>query len=181
MTCGPRWVLAAVLLAVGLQFAACQGRPDNALKLTEESLRQRATQTRRFESPDEKFILAACAAALQDLGFGVEESLPELGLISADKDRDAKELRQVVFAVLVTILSLGTPPPIDSRQNIRAIVVTRPIGENGGWISVRVLFQRTVWNDRGAVSKRENIDDAHIYQEFFERLSKAVFLEAHAL
>ena len=90
MTRGPRWALAAMLLATGLHLSACQSRPDNALKLTAESPRQRATQTRRFESADEKFILAACAAALQDLGFGVEESLPELGLISADKDRDAK-------------------------------------------------------------------------------------------
>ena len=90
-------------------------------------------------------------------------------------------MREVVFAVLVGILSLGRPPPIDSRQNIRAVIVTRPVGESGGRISVRILFQRTVWNDRGAVSKRENIDDARIYQEFFERLSKAVFLEAHAL
>ena len=43
----------------------------------------RQMQSRRFETGDEKMILAACAALLQDLGFTLEESASDLGLVVA--------------------------------------------------------------------------------------------------
>ena len=42
-------------------------------------------------------------------------------------------------------------------------------------------FQSVVWNDKEAITKREALLDAELYQQFFERLSKSVFLEAHEI
>lgn len=50
-----------------------------------------------------------------------------------------------------------------------------------GESTVRVTFQRVIWNTMGQVTQAEQINDLDIYQDFFERLSKSVFLEAHAI
>jgi hypothetical protein len=71
--------------------------------------------------------------------------------------------------------------PTDKEQRMRASVVTRPIGERGEYIAVRVTFQRIVWNTQGQVTTSESLTDPKIYQEFFDKLSKAIFLEAQEI
>jgi len=114
---------------------------------------------------------------LQDLGFNLDESETELGLISASKDRDATDKGQVAGAVFMALM-FGVSSRIDDVQKIRVCVVTRPVRDV---INVRVTFQRVVWDNYGHISKLEQIDDIEIYQEFFEKLSKAVFLEANQI
>ena len=64
----------------------------------------------------------------------------------------------------------------DVEQKIRASVVTRPMGKGG--TTVRVTFQRIVWNNRGSISGNQSIEDPKLYQEFFVKLSNSVFLTA---
>lgn len=61
---------------------------------------------------------------------------------------------------------------------MRASVVTRPYGEENRYTSVRVTFQRVVWNTAGQISRSEALEDPEIYQGFFDKLSKSIFLEA---
>jgi hypothetical protein len=170
------------ILAVGIVLVAgCeQTIPKDALQLSPENLAQRQAQTRRFDTTDEALLLSASAAVLQDLGFNLDESETELGLIVASKDRDATEAGQIIGAVLIAVLT-GVSVPVDQRQKIRASLVTRPFGESGDKTAVRVTFQRVVWNTSGNVSKSEAMTDPEIYQEFFSKLSKSVFLEAHEI
>src|SRR6185503_3888364 len=126
---------------------------------------------------DEKNLLSACAALLQDLGFTIDESETELGVIVASKDRDAKETGAVIGSIFIAALG-NTEPVWDERQRLRACIVTRPVGETGDNVAVRVTFQRIVWNNRKEISKLEGLYDPAQYQEFFEKLSKSVFLEA---
>jgi hypothetical protein len=125
-------------------------------------------------------LLAAGAAILQDLGFTLDASESRLGVLVASKDRSAVEAGQVFFSLLVAAFS-GAAVPWDAKQKIRASLVTRPSGTERPSVLVRVTFQRIVWNTANQITKMEPLDEPRFYQEFFEKLSKAVFLEAHEL
>ena len=168
-----------LLIPLLLTFQGCGGIPKDALSMNKATLEDRQLQTRLFDTSDEEEILSASASLLQDLGFNLDESETDLGLLVSSKERDATNAGQVFLAFLAALG--GSNMPIDSHQKIRASVVTSPLGETGNRIAVRVTFQRIVWNTHGQVSKREKLNDPKMYQEFFEKLSKAVFLEAHGI
>ena len=165
-----------VFAASSLFVSACaQHVPKEALEMRQESMELRQLQTRSFNSKDEAKLLTSGASVLQDLGFSIDESETKLGVIVGSKDRGAVEAGQVAGAVVVAVL-FGVSMPIDKNQKIRAALVTRP---NGGKTNLRVTLQRVIWNTQGQISRTESIEDAKIYQEFFEKLSKSVFLEAN--
>ena len=171
------------LISVGLCLlflAGCAATiPKEALQLSPDSLERRQTQTRVFETADEAELLSASAALLQDLGFNLDESETELGVIVGSKERDATEAGQVAASVVVAVL-FAASMPWDDVQKIRAAIITRRLEERNGF-AVRLTMQRIVWNTKGQVSKTEPLDEPEIYQEFFSKLSKAVFLEAQEL
>jgi len=166
-----------VLFLISVFFiTGCQTIPKDALTLSPEAkvLAQRQIQTRKYQTPDEAKILAACAGLLQDMGFNINESETKLGLISSSKMRSAHSVGHIIVDFLIGM-------PAERQQQIRACVVTRPVGENGEYVAVRVTFQRIVWDVEGHVTRAESLTDPKIYQEFFDKLSKAVFLEAQEL
>lgn len=169
-------------------FTGCApGIPKDALKLSETSLQDRQMQTRRYDGSSEADILSASAEVLQDLGFNIDESETKLGLLVCSKERDATEAAQVAASIAFAFLAIATGSsssslPIDKKQQIRASLVVKPGGEdNPGSYFVRITFQRTVWNTENQVSKIEGIRDPKIYQEFFDKLSKSIFLEANEI
>ncbi len=154
--------------------------PKDALQLSPESLKDRQLQTRRFETRDEAKLLSASALLLQDLGFTLDESETKLGLIVGSKERSAVDPGQVFMAILLAAFT-QMPVPTDHNQKMRVSLVTRPIGDTGDSTAVRITFQRIVWNTYGQVTTAERLNDPMIYQEFFSKLSKSVFLEAHEI
>lgn len=161
-------------------FQGCVGVPKDALRMNEATLEDRQLQTRLFDTSDEERILSASAGVFQDLGFNLDESETDLGLIVGSKDRDATEAGQVFLATLLAGMS-GTQAIYDTKQKIRISLVSCPAGESGERISVRVTFQRIVWNNYGRISRLERLNDPEMYQGFFDKLSKAIFLEAHGI
>ncbi len=172
-------VLTLFLLSIFFTIG-CKSIPKDALTLTPESLAERQMQTRKYETQDEQRILAACAGLLQDMGFNIDESETKLGLITSSKMRSAENAGQMTAAFFVAILGGGSMP-VDKEQKMRASVVTRPTGEQKNYVAVRVTFQRIVWNTRGQVTISESIIDPAVYQEFFDKLSKSIFLEGQEI
>jgi hypothetical protein len=176
-----------IALAAGLMVLlnSCAPQiPREALQLPPESFKQRQLQSRQFDT-DERTLLSASSAVLQDLGFVIEESEPAYGLIFSSKHRDATNPGQVIGAFAVALLT-GVALPVDRDQWIRISVVTQPIVVDAAdptksRTAVRVSFQRIVRNDRGAVSRQESVVETQIYREFFDKLSQSLFLEANAL
>ena len=152
--------------------------PPEALVWNQETLKDRQLQTRRFDTNDEELVLQAVAGLLQDLGFNRDESETKLGIIVASKERDAQDGENLAKGLLLALI--GVEMPLDYKQKLRASVVTFPASE-GDFMNVRVTFQRIVWSVRGKETKREGLDDPEFYKEFFEKLSKSMFLEAHAI
>lgn len=181
----------ALLLSVLLAGCVEPTKPAELFQLSPESNQNRAMQTRMFETSDEKELLSASAAALQDLGFQVEESVREVGFLRAAKERSAREYGQYLQQVLLFVVSLGKwVGPVDLHQKIAATLVARPLNEDGSRWEVRIIFYRVVWKGQGqsdqnyippGEQKMELIRDPEIYQQFFAKLSKAVFLEPHTI
>ena len=173
--------------------------PEEFFQLDPESHAHKAAQSRLFETSNETELLSASAAVLQDLGFQVSESAREVGFLRAAKERSARQYGQEITRFLVALVSLAgiaagsntlTLIPVDLHQQINAALVTRPLDKNGSRCEVRILFYRLVWKGSGqsgdesippGEQKMEMIRGLEIYQQFFARLSKAVFLEAHKI
>ena len=164
-------------------------QPADLFQITAETPRHRAMQTRFFETPNEKELLSASAAVLQDLGFQVEESVRQVGFLRATKERSAREYGQYILQALFMVLSFGKQP-VDLHQKIAAGLITRPLNQEATRQEVHIMFYRVVWKGDGQTDRQyippgqqymEMIRDPEIYQQFFAKLSKAVFLEAHTI
>lgn len=174
----PSVAVAAALSVLGVS-ACATGSPDAAL-LPSQTYEMRALQIRRFDDVSEDTLLAACAGVLQDLGFNLDESETELGVVVASKERAAIEPLHIRAAQLLDLF-LDIELTLDEEQQIRVSLVTQPSREAPRSHTVRVTFQRIVWNNEHDISKREALSEPELYQQFFDRLSKSVFLEAHKI
>lgn len=150
--------------------------PESLLTVGRETAARRIEQTRRYETRDEGRVLRAGSELLLDLGFTIDHAEDELGVLVASKARSAVELDQVFLAFLLGALT-QSDVPYDSTQRLRASVVVQPVGMKS--VAVRVTFQRIVWDNSGRICKREALGDRNVYEEFFTKFSKALFLEAH--
>ncbi|MBH0181437.1 MAG: hypothetical protein HP490_07130 [Nitrospira sp.] len=188
-----RLCLVAGSLVLAGQLGGCvtHSQPEELFQLTPESAAHRAMQTRIFETKDETELLSASAAVLQDLGFQVEESVREVGFLRAAKERSAREYGQYIRRFFVLVLSMGKMlEPVDVHQKISAALIARPINPEATRQEVRITFYRVVWKGDGQFDrqyippgqqKMEMLRNALLYQQFFAKLSKAVFLEGFTL
>ena len=175
--------LSALVIAACL--SGCNTIPKDALSLGPESIQERQLQTRKYEGLKENDALAAGAGVLQDLGFTIVESESTLGVVVGNKDRSAVSAGQIAGAVLLAMFT-GTVMSTDKDQRFFASLVTRPvIGSDGTPVPdnfyVRVTFARIVKNTQGIVTKAEQVKDEELYRGFFEKMSKAVFLEGQKI
>jgi len=189
--------LSYLALCITLTFplfacAETMGQPDNGsaakdevnsadvLKLEAESMAQRQLQTRKYNTTAEDKIVNTCVNVLQDSGFTIENTELKLGTILASKEREAVESGQVAGAIIIAVI-FGVAIPIDKNQKMFASIVVSPAASEKKASLVRITFSRLVWNDRGAVSKAERLEDPEVYQTFFTKLSKGLFLEAQSI
>jgi len=76
----------------------------------------------------------------------------------------------------------GQAPPISKDQTIRVSLVVRPVRMSDGSPSqtehfVRITVQRIVRRTDNSIIA-QGLNDPELFQQFFERVSKSVFLEA---
>ena len=186
-----RFKVLLVVLAVAATAGGCATDPNQVamevgappgVKDGISTAEWRAMQTRRFETRDDLQILNAATGTLQDLGFTIVESSANAGVLVASKQRDAEEAGeisgQIMLAVLAVLLGSSHNPTWDKEQSINVTLIASPI-KNSHMSELRVLFDRRLTNNHGQLWRTELIEDPEIYQEFFNKLSEGLFLEAH--
>jgi hypothetical protein len=160
--------------------------PKGFLKPSAGNLETRQLQIRQYATKDQVQIITAVAGVLQDLGFTLDESESELGLVSASKKADASRKGEKFLAGLADFLgalsgsSSNISETLDDTQVVKASVIAKPSLDEGKTV-VRITIQRIVWTQGGQISKVESVKEPGIYEKFYDSLSKAIFLEAQKI
>ena len=160
-------------MLVGLY--GCETIPKDAFKLSPSSLQDRQLQTRFYEMDNEVELISSGIGVLQDMGYAIDETEKDAGLVTASKNVDATNGGQVAAAIFVALMGGGNMA-IDEEQKIKVSFVTNPSKKRDGYLA-RVTFQRIIWNTQGQIATAETMKTQEIYTEFFDKLSKSVFLE----
>ena len=173
-------------LLIGLLLTGCVAIPPDLFVVTSELQQKRQIETRRYDGITETKLISASANVLQDLGYNLENAETKLGVITASKERDASNAGEIAGVVAVAILTSLVGAPVvmatSKNQTIRVAIVVRPVIDSSGKpmtdnFFMRITFQRTVNRSDNTVVG-ETLSDPELYQGFFEKVSKSVFLEA---
>ena len=182
----PAIPLLAVLLVILVSGCATEGIPPDALRLEESALDIRSLQTRKLAAPSETAILTATIAVLQDMEFNIDRIEKPLGIISASKVSDADDSREKTGLFLLDMLcAAGNSYNCDNlsrakdEQRILLTMVVLPSLERSGEYSVRITMQRIIFDKAERVKILERISIPDVYQEVFDNLRQALFLEVN--
>ena len=150
-----------------------------------------AQQTRRYAQPDRAAILFASTAVLQDMGFKMTGGEKRVGLLVGEKTADVPgaglthAIGEAMLVTATTILSVavGENLIMDLPEQVAQVVhVSLLVSADGNSEEtvVRISLDRDMIYDHGH-SIPDHTELPLIYQEFFERLNRAVFLEGESL
>lgn len=159
---------------------------------TRTQLEVREFQTRLVETADAPRVLKAMLDVLQDDGYVVRNAVVELGLITAVKEVDLApgQSASATGAVVGGGVIVGGPdvggivvaPPLrPAIPKTEILDFTGNVSPAGGRTRVRVSLQRKVLDLNGAVISVKVVDDPAVYQDFFARMDKGLFLQAEGL
>ncbi len=170
------------LLIIVLLFCVggCVPPPRSICQIDQPILESRSIQTRLFNTADEIELLTAGVSVLQDLGFHIYETEAALGMVRASKETDATDKGQVALAIAVLIIN-GQQIAIDDNQIISASFITYPSKNSASQYYARIVFQQLIKNTNNMTTVAKLITTDELYQQFFTKLSKAVFLEANEI
>lgn len=161
-------------------IVGCAQIPKDAFLLSPTSLQDRKMQSRMFETKNEVELLSAGIGVLQDMGYSIDETEKSVGVVTSSKNVDATDGGQVAAAIFVALLG-GGAMPIDKEQKINVSFITLPSRTEKNQHIARITFQRIIWNTQGKITRAETLKDEALYVDFFDKLSKSVFLEAHKI
>ena len=175
-----------IMLAV-IVTSGCQTVPKPDLRLTESTLEIRQLQTHKYAVASEQEILMASVGVLQDMDYNIDAVELPLGVLSASKTVDASSGGEMAGLVLLELIcamgggSCGAVQTASDSQTIMLTLVVLPALADDGSFVTRVTLQRVIWDMQGRPKLREVIDDAEGYQQFFDKLSKSIFLEVNRI
>lgn len=173
--------LYALLPAAAIVLAGCATQPDpGLLRLSESTLEIRAMQTRTFAAASETEVLAATAAALQDMEYNIDQIDAPLGILTASKESDADSGSEKTTRFLLDLLCGcgGSQFAADTHVITITTVVLPSLAAQGEYVT-RITIQQITYDKSSQISSLGVIDAPEAYQAIFERLSKSLFIEVN--
>ncbi len=172
------------LITLGLLGGCAATMPKDALRLPESTLDIRSIQTRTFAAPSESKILAATIATLQDMEYNIDRIEKPLGVITASKVSDADSAGEKTGLFILDLFCMASGSggcdamsSAKDEQHITLTMVVLPSLARSGEYVMRITIQRVIFDKAERIKVLERIDDAGTYQQIFENLSKAIFIQ----
>ncbi|MEW6675181.1 MAG: hypothetical protein AB1348_04075 [Nitrospirota bacterium] len=162
------WIL---LIMVGMFAFGCA---TTGAVPPKTQLQIREFQTRTYDTSDTKMVMKAMLNVLQDEGFIVKNAVPELGLLTAEKQVDVESKTEAFFAAFFA----GAQARWKKACFIECSV---NISEHGRQSRVRVNFQSKILDNKGGIVELKQIEDEKYYQEFFSKVDKGIFIQKEKL
>lgn len=147
---------------------------NKSIETATTQLQVREVQTREFDTCDTKLVMKSMMNVLQDEGFIIKNAVADLGLLSAEKSIDIEKAGE---AVLLTVL-IG-PSARWSKQNV--LEASGNVSEYGSKTRVRMNFQTKTMDNFGCPKVIKTIDDLKFYQDFFDKVSKGIFIQEQGI
>ena len=176
--------LLGAVLVILLSGCATGKVPETALRLHESTLDVRSVQTRKLPAPSETTILTAAIAVLQDMEFNIDRIEKPLGVITASKLSDADDSGEKTGLFLLDLLCAaggsGNCNNLSTAKDEQRLILTMvilPSLERSADYSVRVTLQRVIFDKEARVKVLERITAPDIYQDVFDNLRQALFIE----
>jgi hypothetical protein len=159
------WCFPAV---VGCLCVGCVHKNPDEPAMTQLQIRE--IETREFDTKDAKLVMKSMMNVFQDEGFVVKNVVLDLGLISAEKNLDIENKGQAVLSTMVA----GANARWAKQQSVEA---SANISEFGDKIRVRVTFQTKKIDNLGNPISVEKVTNPKLYQEFFDKIGKGIFIQ----
>lgn len=167
-----RIVLILCIFCLALPVSA-KKRQQEEIITTVNQLEKRQFQTRTYDTSDKPFVMKAILNALQDDGYIVYNANPLLGFIYGVKDFDTSDSNIDIskeFGLSKSRLNLN-------GIKVATIEVSANITEYGQSMRVRINFKRKLLNTYGNAQFIDDVEDEEFYQEFYEKVDQALFLQ----
>lgn len=134
----------------------------------------RVAQTREFDTSDIKLVMKTMMNVLQDEGYIIKNAVLDLGLLAAEKQINIENKAEAFFSTVLC----GNQARWNKNQVLEA---SANVSEFGARTRVRINFQIKTFDNFGCVKDIIDVKDSEIYQEFFDKVYKGIFLQKEGL
>lgn len=154
-----------------LILTSCAPRPVET-PLTQMEIR--AIQTREFETSDLKLVMKTMMHVLQDDGYIIKNAVLDLGLLCAEKQANVEDKTQAFLAACAS----GDKARWCKQKIMEA---SANVSEFGSCTRVRMNFQVKTYDNAGALMDIMDVKDMAVYQEFFAKVYKSIFIQSEGI
>jgi len=168
-------------LALVAPLAACATAGGGQRPGIRSAVELRALQTRSYGATSSKAVMQALLDTMQDEGFRISRTEPELGLIVAEKASvsqpgTAKKVLRA-YLIIATYGAIGD----DLGHQHSVLEATAQVSESDGNVKVRVGLQLRALDKGGRLVRTQTVEDVVAYQALFARLDKSLYLRKEGL
>lgn len=162
--------LFAVILIAALGTTGCSTTPAPPPVLEMTQLQVRQLQTREYDAVDEKPVVKAVIAALQDEGFIISTVNLDIGLVTSamevrDEDKGTKGWSEFWYG-----------PGMGTYQTTKRFEASATVQKQATTVRVRINIVAKALTNAGGIVWSQPVYEKDVYQKIFSKVDKSVFL-----